>query len=97
VVVIDEFGGFFRFPAGLIEKLLGFFRMASQLVFVGFLSFFYFVKRLDDMVLGFGQIGVAGRINIGFGPSGDSHPDKRQKNDESHRQLYAFILSLVDK
>jgi hypothetical protein len=76
-MVIGEFGRCFQLSAGLIEKLLGLFRVSTQLIFVGALRFVDLFIRLQDVMLSLGKIRVLAGINIGLGSLRKRDTDER--------------------
>jgi hypothetical protein len=91
---IREFRGLLEFTAGLIEELLGFLRMAAQLIVVRSLRFVDFLKRLQDMVLGFGEVRMPSRVNVRLRPLSKAHADQGQANDRYRDEAQSVVTLL---
>jgi hypothetical protein len=89
---IREFRGLLEFTAGLIEELLGFLRMAAQLIGVRSLRFVDFLKRLQDMVLGFGEVRMPSRVNVRLRPLSKAHADQGQANDRYRDEAQSVVF-----
>jgi len=76
VVVVCVLGRFLQFPAGLLKQSLGLLGVSAQLFIFGALRFANLFNGLLDMVLGFGQVRVARRVDVGFRALRERYSDK---------------------
>jgi hypothetical protein len=92
VVVVGVFRRFLEFVGSLIEQLPGPFGMAAQLFMVISLRFVDLMCRLENVVLSLGQVGMLGRVNVGFRALCESYADESQTNGKHSAKIKAFLL-----
>jgi hypothetical protein len=90
LAVFGDFRGGLQFPICICKQLLGFFRVATQLIFVLAFRFRNTLVGLDNVMLSRREISKPVGINILTGRLGNRYARTHQRSSQCTAQHYVF-------